>query len=300
MKTNSLTFIFLLICYISLGQNLPKVSSGRIVRHANFKSTNVATRNVDVWLPEGYNASKKYNVIYMHDGQMLFDSAQTWNKKEWKVDEVISQLIAEKKIESCIVVGIWNNGSERISEYYPNKIFNLLDEKTQKLLSEKYCNGKTANGDNYLKFVVEEVKRFIDKTYSTNPDKEHTFMLGSSMGGLISVYAISEYPEVFGGAACISTAWLSSIEPNYEIQTAVFQYLRTNMAMPLGHKIYMDYGTGESDKPYELTQSFVDLIAKGKGYRDSNYMSKVFNKAEHDEVAWSQRLHVSLEFLLKK
>ena len=95
-------------------------------------------------------------------------------------------------------------------------------------------------------------------------------MIGSSMGSTISFYAINEYPEVFGGVACLSTAWLSSVEPNYEIPAATFEYLKHNLASPFGHKIYMDYGTGESDKEYELTQSFIDLIAKGKGYGPFN------------------------------
>jgi len=300
MKTKLLSVIMLLIASHCFGQNFPKVSSGSIVRYENFQSQFIVARNIDVWLPSGYNKSKKYNVIYMHDGQMLFDSILTWNKKEWKVDEVVSRLIDNKKIEACIIVGIWNNGSERISEYFPTKIFQLIDDKTQKLVSDKYCNGKGVNGDNYLKFLVTEIKPFIDKNYSTYSDKEHTFVMGSSMGALISVYAISEYPDIFSGAACMSTAWLSSIEPNYEIPTAVFQYLRSNLATPWGHKLYFDYGTGESDKSYELTQSFVDLIAKGKGYGASNYLSKVYEKAEHNEVAWSQRLNVPFEFLLPK
>ena len=276
------------------------VSSGKIERIENFKSNFIMPRNVDIWLPKGYTSSKKYNVVYMHDGQMLFDSTQAWNKKEWKVDEVLSRLIKSKKIESCIVVGIWNNGAERISEYFPSKIFNILDDKTKKLLSEKYCNGKPAQGDNYLKFVVTEVKPFVDQNYSTYTDKDHTFVMGSSLGSLISMYAICEYPDIFGGAACMSTSWFSSIEPNYEIPTAVFQYLKNNFVAPLGHKLYMDYGTGESDKPYELTQSFVDLIVKGKGFDENNYMSKVFDKAEHNEIAWSERLNVPMEFLLPK
>jgi enterochelin esterase-like enzyme len=300
MKKSLLYFFILLSGSYCLSQDLPKVSSGSIVRHENFKSQFVASRNVDIWLPAGYSKLKKYNVVYMHDGQMLYDSTQTWNKKEWKVDEVFSELISSGKIEPCIVVGIWNTGSDRISEYFPNKIFSLIDPNVQKLLSDKYCNGKSANGDNYLRFLATELKPFIDSNYSTHPDKENTFIMGSSMGGLISIYAISEYPEVFSGAACMSTAWLSSIEPNYEIPTAVFQYLKTNMATPWGHKIYMDYGTGESDKPYELTQSFVDLIAKGKGYGESNYLSKVFEKDQHDEIAWSKRLNVPLEFLVPK
>lgn len=285
---------------IAFAQNPAKVSSGRVQRIENFQSGFVASRNVDIWLPEGYDGQKKYSVVYMHDGQMLFDSTLCWNRKEWKTDEVISKLIRENKIEACIVVGVWNNGAERISEYFPNKVFDLIEPEIRKSFSDKYCNGKPAKGDNYLKFLVNELKPFIDKNFATNADKDHTFVLGSSMGGLISIYAISEYPDIFGGAACMSTAWLSFLEPNYEIPNAVFQYLRTNLAKPAGHKIYMDYGTGESDKAYELTQSFVDLIAKGKGYTDSNYLSKVYPKAKHDEIAWSERLNIPLEFLLAK
>lgn len=278
----------------------PNVSAGKIQRIENFKSDFIPSRNVDVWLPEGYAVSKKYAVIYMHDGQMLFDSTLTWNKKEWKVDEVVSQLIKVKKTEECIIVAIWNNGADRISEYFPTKIFDLLEPATRKKISDKYCNGKPANGDNYLKFLVSEIKPYIDKNFSTKTDKEHTFMIGSSMGGLISIYAISEYPNVFGGVACMSTAWLSSIEPNYEIPVAAFDYLKKNLPSPFEHKIYFDYGTGESDKNYEMTQSFVDLIAKGKGFGIYNYLSKVFEKDEHNEVAWSKRLHFPVEFLISK
>ncbi len=291
--------ILIFVFSLSYAQTLPNVSSGSIKRIENFKSQFIASRNVDVWLPEGYNKSTKYNVVYMHDGQMLFDSTLTWNKKEWKVDEVFSELIKAKRIENCIVVAIWNNGNERISEYFPDKIFAHLDETTGKKFSEKYCNGKSANGDNYLKFIVTELKPYIDTNFSTKRDKDHTFMIGSSMGGLISVYALCEYPEIFGGVACMSTAWLSFFEPNYAIPAATFEYLK-NLPSPSGHKIYMDYGTGESDKEYILTQSFIDLIAKGKGYGESSYLSKIYDKAIHDEVSWSKRLNFPIEFLLKK
>lgn len=283
---------------LAFAQNLPKVSSGSIKRIENFRSQFVPARNVDVWLPEGYHPSKKYSVVYMHDGQMLFDSTLCWNKKEWKVDEVFSPLILDKKIQNCIVVGIWNNGSDRISEYFPNKIFNQLNEPMKVKLLEKYCNSKQANGDNYLKFVVTELKPYIDRNFSTFSEKDHTFMIGSSMGGFISIYAISEYPDIFSGVACMSTAWLSQVEPNDEIPTATFNYLKQHLPSPASHKIYMDYGTGESDKSYELTQSFVDLIAKGKGFTENNYRSKVYEKAGHNEIAWSQRLNVPVEFLL--
>jgi predicted alpha/beta superfamily hydrolase len=233
----------------------------------------------------------------MHDGQMLFDSTQTWNKKEWLADEIFTKLMAEKKIEPCIIVAIWNT-PERITEYFPNKIYSELDPEMQKTISGKFGNGKPANGDNYLKFITSELKAYIDSHYSTRIEKESTIIMGSSMGGLISIYAISEYPGIFGAAACMSTAWLSSLEPNYAIPSTTFDYLKKNFPSPADHKIYFDYGTGESDKPYELTQSFIDLIAKGKGYTETNYKSMVFEKAVHDEIAWSRRLDIPLVFLL--
>lgn len=300
MKSNILTVLILLAGIFCSAQTLPNVASGSIKRIENFESKFVDARNVDIWLPDGYDTTKKYNVVYMHDGQMLFDSTQTWNRKEWGVDETFSRLIREGKIERCLIVAVWNNGANRISEYFPNKIFSQLDEKTRTKISEKYCNGKSANGDNYLKFLVTELKPYIDANFSTFSDKDNTFMMGSSMGSLISIYAISEYPDVFKGAACLSTAWLSSIEPNYEVPTATFEYLKHNLASPFGHKIYFDYGTGESDKIYEMTQSFVDLIAKGKGFGEYNYMSKVYDKDEHNEIAWSKRLHFPIEFLMGK
>jgi len=300
MTSKILTLVTLLWGLSVNAQPIPTVASGKIERIENFPSNFVESRNIDVWLPDGYNTDKKYSVVYMHDGQMLFDSTKTWNRKEWEVDETISRLINQGKINRCIIVAIWNTGANRISEYFPDKVFSQLDNKTKTTFIEKYTNGNTVNGDNYLKFMVNELKPYIDNRFSTYPDKDHTFIIGSSMGATISLYAINEYPEVFGGAACLSTAWLSSIEPNYEIPAATFEYLKHNLASPFGHKIYMDYGTGESDKNYELTQSFIDLIAKGKGYGESNYLSKVYDKDQHNETAWSKRLHIPLEFLLGK
>jgi len=300
MKRLFFLAILFLLAGFAQSQDLPNVSSGTIRRLENFPSKFVDGRNVDVWLPEDYDSSKKYSVVYMHDGQNLFDSLQTWNHKEWGVDETFSRLMKEGKISRCIVAAVWNTGGNRISEYFPNKIFSELDQTTRDKFTQKYTGGKPANGDNYLKFLVEELKPYVDQHFSTYTDKDHNFIMGSSLGATISFYAINEYPDIFGGAACLSTAWLSSIEPNYEIPEATFAYLKKQMVSPFGHKIYFDYGTGESDKNYELTQSFVDLISKGKGFNEGNYLSKVFEKDEHNEIAWSKRLYFPVEFLLGK
>jgi predicted alpha/beta superfamily hydrolase len=136
-------------------------------------------------------------------------------------------LIDEKKIEECIVVGIWNNGKYRFSEYFPQKYLNTISEKfKQEYLSTFLANKPQSN--NYLKFIVEELKPTIDKKYATKPEKENTFIMGSSMGAMISMYAISEYPNVFHGAAGLSIAWISKTDKNFELPLAAFNYLQKN------------------------------------------------------------------------
>ncbi len=278
---------------------MPKVSSGTIKRIENFTSKFVDARNIDVWLPDGYNTSKKYNVVYMHDGQMLFDSTITWNKKEWQADEIFSTLIKENKIESCIIVGIWNNGKYRFSEYFPQKYLSTVSEDFKKDYVANYLENKPQS-DNYLKFIVEELKPYIDKNFSTYPDKDNTFIMGSSMGGMISMYALAEYPTIFGGAGCLSIAWVSEFKKNFELPLAAFNYLQKNMPSPVGHKIYMDHGTTEMDSMYADYQNFINYIFKEKGFNENNFRSLVFNNTGHNENDWAKRLHIPLEFLMPK
>ena len=100
-----------------------KLASGKLMRSDSFPSKYIKSRPVDIWLPENYSPDKKYAVLYMHDGQMLFDSTTTWNKQEWKVDEVASRLMKEKKTIEFIVVGIWNITNLRNSNYFPQKVY---------------------------------------------------------------------------------------------------------------------------------------------------------------------------------
>ena len=97
----------------------------------------IAQRNIDVWLPEGYDTTRKYAVIYMNDGQMLFDSTTTWNKQEWGADEVAAKLVAENKIRPCIIVGIWNRDQYRYSEYFPEKALSFYPERRREKLIGK-------------------------------------------------------------------------------------------------------------------------------------------------------------------
>jgi len=303
----SITISLLLISGFSFAQ-LPHVSSGSIKRFDNFASKYVEARNIDIWLPDNYSASKKYAVLYMQDGQMLFDSSSTWTHQEWGVDETMSKLLSANKIRNCIVVGIWNTGLSRHSEYCPQKPFESLSKTQQDSLyaaltpyGQSVFNGVTVYSDNYLKFLVLELKPFIDSTFPTLKDQRNTFIAGSSMGGLISLYAICEYPDVFGGAACLSTHWTVIYRADHNpTPAAIFSYMKNHLPSPKNHKIYFDHGTVELDSLYAPFQKQADEIMKAKGYNDKNFESKVFEGANHTETAWRKRFEIPAVFLLKK
>ena len=279
------------------------VSHGTTERHIITGDEIKTPRNIDVWLPSDYDAANRYAVIYMHDGQMLFDSTTTWNKQEWGADDIAALLIRENKIKPCIIVGIWNRDDYRYTEFYPEKSLNFLSKRKMERLIRKGMKGEPL-GDEYLRFVVREVKPFIDSTYSTLTDRENTVIMGSSMGGLISLYAICEYPETFGGAGCLSTHLPMgnvNIFRKFDnpLARSFRKYLAANLPDPESHKIYFDYGTNTLDKWYEPYQKKVDRLMKPAGYNETNWITLKFEGADHSERSWNSRLSVPLIFLLK-
>lgn len=297
---------FLLLTSIAFGQ-VPKVSTGTIQRIENFKSNYVDSRNVDVWLPDGYSNTQKYAVLYMHDGQMLYDAETTWNKQAWEVDAIAGKLIQEEKTKPFIVVGIWNNGQKRHPEYFPQKPYESLNP-TQKdtITAQLQKAGRTKEvfqpiSDLYLKFLVTELKPYIDEHFSTLKNRENTVIAGSSMGGLISMYAICEYPEVFGGAACISTHWPGTFSTqNNPIPDAFINYMKDHLPNPKTHTIYFDFGNKTLDALYPDLQKKVDALMQKKSFTNANWSTQFFEGKDHSEKSWAERLHIPLQFLLKK
>lgn len=299
-----LALLLLLLFSSQLFASLPKVSSGRIERLQAFSSAFVMPRNIDIWLPEGYSAEQRYAVVYMHDGQMLFDSSDTFNGQEWQVDEVASALIAKGTTRPFIVVGIFNATHHRHSEYFPQRPFQSLTAEQQHTLyqlkqGEQPLFADAVYSDNYLKFLVQELKPYIDSHFSVLPDAANTFVMGSSMGGLISLYAISEYPDVFGGAACLSTHWPGVFQnDNNPVPAAFFDYMRQALPVAGKHKLYFDFGTATLDAWYPPLQAQADAIIESKGYTAADWQTLRFDGAEHSENAWAERLHLPLTFLL--
>ena len=180
--------------------------TGTLLRHEQFPSRFVAARNVDVWLPPGYarGQRRRFPVVYMHDGQNLFDPKTSYTGIDWGVDEALTTLVGQGVVREAIVVGVWNT-PKRFAEYMPRKA--AAYEAGPGAGGVPLAERNSISSDEYLKFLVRELKPFIDSRYRTRRGAADTFVMGSSMGGLISAYAVTEYPNVFGGAGCVSTHW---------------------------------------------------------------------------------------------
>lgn len=240
------------------------------------------TRNIAIYLPPSYekDKNKHYPVLYMHDGQNLFSEIKVGSKYKWKAGEIAESLINQNKIEEIIIVGIYNT-SDRISEYTPT-----YD-------SEKNMGGK---GKEYAKFIVEELKPYIDQNFRTLPNGKNTTIAGSSLGGLISFYIAWNYPSVFNNVAAISPSfWWDS---NY-MESEVKKYTGERKKL----KIWIDAGTAEerndrdNDGIIDMVDDARDMIyaLMNKGYKlgkDIRYYEVM--SGVHNEMDWSKRFNVVL------
>jgi predicted alpha/beta superfamily hydrolase len=243
------------------------------------------TRDILVYLPPSYpTANRTYATLYMHDGQNLFDEATSF-AGEWRVDEALEEL-AHDGLEA-IVVGVPNTGADRLSEYSPFR-------------DERFGGGRASD---YVKFIVETVKPLVDSAFRTTGEREGTATIGSSMGGLISLYAFFERPDVFGAVGAVSPSVGFA-------RGALIDYLER--ARFVGGRVYLDVGTHEGrprDRdPLDLRQTpaaYVQLVRKArdllvrKGYREGRDLFYVEEEgAVHNEAAWAERLPQLLRFLL--
>lgn len=281
------------------------LSSGRLVEYPAFASKHVDARRVTAWLPEGYDASAEpFGVLYMHDGQNLFETTHA-PFGEWGVDEVLSGMMARGEAPRTLVVGVWNT-PKRYVEYGPAALVDAVPEPTGSVL--KAQARAPLESDAYLAFLVEELKPFIDRTYRTRPAREHTSMMGSSMGGLISLYGGLTYPEIFGAVGCVSTHWplgsgegpgVSRDQWRTDVLSGLTTYLERALPKPSGTRFYFDHGDQNLDSNYAPYQARVDAIFAARGYRRGRDVeSLAFPGADHNEPSWNRRLPIPLKFLL--
>ena len=286
------------------------VSSGTLLCYRAFPSRHALPRDVRVWLPPGYRADgPAHDVLYMHDGQNLFEPGQAFGGEEWGVDETLAPLIASGAVRPTIVVGL-SNTAQRRAEYLPAKVFERLPEgiRQQVITSRMASDAMRPLSDGYLKSLVLEVKPFIDRHYRTRRGPAHTAVMGSSMGGLISLYALGEYPQVFGAAGCLSTHWPmlmpQTLDPRPPAELAAtigaFRgWLEPRLPRLRGHTLYMDCGDATLDALYPPFQAaFADWMGPVAARAGLKFTSRTFPGAAHNEAAWRSRLATPLSAIL--
>jgi alpha-glucosidase len=221
-------------------------------------------RQVRMYLPPGYATSnKRYPVLYMHDAQNLFDDATSFSG-EWKVDETLDALAKEGKLE-LIVVGIDNGADKRITE----------------LSAWDSARFGPAEGRQYTDFIVKTLKPYIDSKYRTLPGRAHTAIMGSSMGGLASHYAIAQYPQVFSKAGVFS--------PAYWTAPASYEFVSQH-PLPKDARVFMVVGEKEGDSMVPDAQRMAGILHKA-GHAE---VLKVVPEAQHNEKFWAGELREAL------
>lgn len=291
----------------------PAAGEGSFVVLDNFPSAQVAPRKVVVWLPPGYDPKgERYPVLYMHDGQNLFDPATAMGGQAWEVHKRLAALAATGAVRPAIIVGIAST-RDRAREYAPAEAVEALAPELRAALrgDPPVPGGLPTLSGQYLRFIVEELKPAIDARFHTSRERADTFIMGSSMGGLVSLYALARYPEVFAGAACLSTHWPLTTNFNMlfdkedprpvRYAAAYFDWLARKLPRAGRHKLYFDHGDATLDALYAPYQQQVDGIVRAKGYRMGvDLISQVFPGADHSETAWRERVEVPLRFLLSR
>jgi len=249
----------------------------RIIDTAFFIPQLNRTRRVWIYLPPSYSASnKKYPVLYMHDGQNVFDDATSFSG-EWGVDEAIDTL--GLKTRECIVVGIDNGGDKRLNEYCP------YDFSLNGIAANNKSN--VGEGGKYVDFLVKTLKPFIDKKYRTLKDSKNTFTAGSSMGGLISMYAVLKYPNVFGGAGVFS--------PAFWVGPKIFDDIKAK-GKKVNAKIYFYAGDEEGETMVPMTlRAFNEMHKVSK----SKMCEVIRAEGKHNEPRWRIEFPLFYEWLMK-
>ena len=260
----------------------PRFPASVLRLHPRFYSRGLRNyRAVVVWLPPGYGqARRRHPVIYFHDGQNIFDPRTAFLGNAWHAGERATELIRAHEIIAPIMVGVYNTGFNRMNEYTPTPAeFSGWDgEKCQ----------STGDAKRYARFFVHEIKPFIDAHYLTLPGPRHNAVVGSSMGGLVSLYFALWHPRVFGHIAALSPSiW-------WDNRTVIREFARLRKKPAV--RLWLDMGTAEPG--WEAVQILRDTLV-GRGWRlgDDLHYSEVAGAA-HSEAAWAGRIGDVLRWLL--
>lgn len=266
---------------------VPAERTGRIDRIAPVPSKHVAPREVQVWLPPGYeqNGARRYPVLYMHDGQAMFDAEATG--AEWQLDETAQHLITTGAIEPLIVVAVANS-RDRMDEYTPTA--SLLSAERTGLPVARRMGGGAAR---YAEYLIRELKPMIDRRYRTRPDPENTATGGSSLAGLLSLWLALHHHDVFGAALVVSpSVW-------WDHKFVLRDAAAAPLPAPGRPRLWLDIGTEEGAEALPVMRDLRDTLLK-RGWRDASLRYLEVPGSTHDEASWALRVEGMLRFLYAK
>jgi enterochelin esterase-like enzyme len=279
-------------------------SPARTIEWTALVVPGIPDEHVTVWLPPGYdsNPARRYPVLYMWDGQNLFDPAKTHYGKAWMVQDVLAGLVASGKAEPHIVVGIWSPpGLDRYRVYAAQKLRQRVGDVVGTDM-DRMAGGPIAS-DAMLAWTADGLKARVDREFRTRASAKDTTIVGASMGGLMACYALIERPDVFGRAGCVSSHFALAdpelaAQHHPEIEKAWSDYLASRLGRPNGRRVWMDHGTKTLDAYYGPWQDALasDLSANG-WVEGRDFAAHTYQGAEHDETFWRQRMPEMLEWL---
>lgn len=282
----------------SIGEK-PAASSGRWLWIDSFASDYIEPRPMEIWLPPGYDSSsvQRYSLIIAHDGQNLFRDSAAFKGISWRLGRVLDSLYFIGAIEPAIVIAPWNGGQLRFAEYVPD-FPPYLDQAGALDYLRFRTKQDSVLSKRYQSFLANELLPWARARFRIKDGKEAVTVMGSSMGGLSSLYACAMHPELFGNAICMSTAWATKPQGTGK---RMIEWLSEHLPNPEDHRLYFDYGTKGLDSLYEPFQLELDDYLRIRGYRSNdNWLTQRFQDADHHEVAWGHRVAIPLSFILRK
>ncbi len=262
---------------------------GTLVYWQDFPSTILGPdRHVSIWLPPGYDqdTERRFKVLYMSDGQNLFDPRIANTGVDWGVDEAVTALVEEGAIEPVIVVGVWSTAM-RGPEYSP-----------------------WHGAPDYARFLINELMPRVNAEFRTLTGPENTSHMGSSMGGLLSFYLVTKHPDVFGACGCVSTHFPLSAAaaarflpmagpPEDPDETPyILKDIEAGLTIPAGARLWFDFGTEGLDAQYPPTHEAVRKLLTAQGHKaGESFVIRAYDGADHNETSWRARLKDPLRFL---
>ncbi len=278
--------------------------TGRIIDYDGIKALGLPDQKLSIWLPPGYDGSAaRYRVLYMHDAQNLFDPALSNFNKVWAADRAMLSHATETGENPWIIIGIWSPGADRYRQYMPEPAYNAAGPDLRSRM-DAFGNGKPVVSRHYIDWIADVLRPWVNRSFRTLTTRDETAIIGSSMGGLISLYAFLEHPDVFGRAGCVSTHWPGTAPQNVgetdEEMLAIWLSMVTRkLGEPQARRLWFDRGDATLDAHYPPYQAAIDAMMEASDWeRGQHWESKAYPGAEHEENAWAQRLPEVLGWVL--